>query len=431
MLKISGEKKENYSLIFGTIESILNSKLSAYPEETITYDELIYSLKVLTKDDLVELLTIFGASTELSSSTEKSPRKYLVSNDIEKRLRQEVRMIPIKDDLMLNLKTFPRNDNVEFYESGLNRSSFSIDSHDSLFSIDLGFSDRNYISVRKDISSFDEPFYPSIADLILEKFEIDLIQHNFLIGKLLLKIPLDFKGKIEEIKYSDGNVFYKLRLYKIRKAALKFFIEKRENNLGKSITIPIETEEQHNTFTFPFKPNLIDVILIDDTNNIIHKISRIKGDFYDEFSRGSEAIQKKILTGEGLTCDFKESLPSNENLVKLLCAFANTKGGDILLGVDDDANVIGIIYPQDKLTDFDAIETHIQNLIDENIDPPIKVEGFTVTLKNKSGNDCEIGVIRVKESKSLVMNKIDKRYYIRRGSTNRVAKSDELKGIIS
>ena len=125
VLKISGEKKENYSLIFGTIESILNSKLSAYPEETITYDELIYSLKVLTKDDLVELLTIFGASTELSSSTEKSPRKYLVSNDIEKRLRQEVRMIPIKDDLMLNLKTFPRNDNVEFYESRLNRSSFS------------------------------------------------------------------------------------------------------------------------------------------------------------------------------------------------------------------------------------------------------------------------------------------------------------------
>lgn len=46
--------------------------------------------------------------------------------------------------------------------------------------------------------------------------------------------------------------------------------------------------------------------------------------------------------GEGTRVEFKLRAPSAARLAKLICAFANTSGGHILMGVDDDAIVEGV-----------------------------------------------------------------------------------------
>ncbi len=46
--------------------------------------------------------------------------------------------------------------------------------------------------------------------------------------------------------------------------------------------------------------------------------------------------------GEGTRIEFKLRAPSAPRLAKLICAFANTSGGHILMGVDDDAIVEGV-----------------------------------------------------------------------------------------
>ncbi len=46
--------------------------------------------------------------------------------------------------------------------------------------------------------------------------------------------------------------------------------------------------------------------------------------------------------GEGTRIEFKLRAPSAARLAKLLCALANTGGGHILIGVDDDAIVEGV-----------------------------------------------------------------------------------------
>ncbi|MCI0493400.1 putative DNA binding domain-containing protein [candidate division KSB1 bacterium] len=54
-------------------------------------------------------------------------------------------------------------------------------------------------------------------------------------------------------------------------------------------------------------------------------------------------IQKILSKGEGYAVEFKEardSLP--ENIFETVCAFLNRLGGDLLLGVNDDGDVIGI-----------------------------------------------------------------------------------------
>jgi ATP-dependent DNA helicase RecG len=46
---------------------------------------------------------------------------------------------------------------------------------------------------------------------------------------------------------------------------------------------------------------------------------------------------------EGKTLEFKRDQSSPENIMKALVAFANTAGGIILIGVEDDHTVIGIL----------------------------------------------------------------------------------------
>lgn len=53
-----------------------------------------------------------------------------------------------------------------------------------------------------------------------------------------------------------------------------------------------------------------------------------------------EELNALIERGEGPTLEFKESLPSS--LARSLTAFANARGGIILLGVRDDGTVAGV-----------------------------------------------------------------------------------------
>ena len=53
-------------------------------------------------------------------------------------------------------------------------------------------------------------------------------------------------------------------------------------------------------------------------------------------------IRKIILEGEGATLDFKNRITSQEKIAKTLVAFANNRGGRLLVGVADDGTVKGV-----------------------------------------------------------------------------------------
>jgi len=53
-------------------------------------------------------------------------------------------------------------------------------------------------------------------------------------------------------------------------------------------------------------------------------------------------IRKLILQGEGTTLDFKKTITNNEKIAKSLVAFANNKGGQLLIGVADNGNITGV-----------------------------------------------------------------------------------------
>ncbi|MXV15020.1 AlbA family DNA-binding domain-containing protein [Hufsiella ginkgonis] len=53
-------------------------------------------------------------------------------------------------------------------------------------------------------------------------------------------------------------------------------------------------------------------------------------------------IKKLILEGESATLDFKKTINNCEKIAKTLVAFANNKGGRLLIGVRDDGSINGV-----------------------------------------------------------------------------------------
>src|SRR5215212_7186034 len=54
------------------------------------------------------------------------------------------------------------------------------------------------------------------------------------------------------------------------------------------------------------------------------------------------AILEIIKQGESETVEFKSSLPPDKVVARDLTAFANTKGGIMLIGVDDNGEILGL-----------------------------------------------------------------------------------------
>jgi predicted HTH transcriptional regulator len=54
------------------------------------------------------------------------------------------------------------------------------------------------------------------------------------------------------------------------------------------------------------------------------------------------SIKSLILQGEGVMLDFKKTITNTEKIAKSLVAFANNKGGKLLIGVADDGTIKGV-----------------------------------------------------------------------------------------
>ena len=85
-------------------------------------------------------------------------------------------------------------------------------------------------------------------------------------------------------------------------------------------------------------------------------------------------IKNFILTGEGYHIEFKQAL--DKSLIDTICAFANSSGGRIFMGVTDKGKVKGI-------DTSNRTRSKIQNILNQ-LQPKLSV---TVTAKKKLDND--------------------------------------------
>lgn len=121
-----------------------------------------------------------------------------------------------------------------------------------------------------------------------------------------------------------------------------------------------------------------------------------------------------IAQGENSSIEFKQVEVRPESLAKELVAFSNTAGGVVLIGVDDNGQIIGT---QTKTN----MEEWVANVVRNNIIPAIcpKIESYQTDGKT-------VIVIQVDKGADKPYQSIDGKYWLRVGSTNRMATKEEL-----
>jgi len=122
----------------------------------------------------------------------------------------------------------------------------------------------------------------------------------------------------------------------------------------------------------------------------------------------------EIQQGEGKTLEFKQQLPKGEQLAKTLVAFANTSGGKLIIGVNDQRQVVGV-----KGDEFDLMD-QIASMLYSQCQPTLLPNIYLETLEDKT-----LIVVQVHRGSQLPYHLKshgrDEGVYVRLGATNRPA----------
>ncbi len=136
-----------------------------------------------------------------------------------------------------------------------------------------------------------------------------------------------------------------------------------------------------------------------------------------EYALPEARIERFMELGESNAIEFKQELSNGFAFLQSVVAFANTQGGTILVGVDDNGREIG--------TDPGVDASRISNWIDARCDPPVYVSTEAISVREK-----KILVVSVPPGNNPPYTLRDNGIaYVRRGATDRPARRAELDAI--
>ncbi len=133
---------------------------------------------------------------------------------------------------------------------------------------------------------------------------------------------------------------------------------------------------------------------------------------------------------ESEACDFTRAL-NTDSFLKKVCAMANTRGGIILLGIEDSRKASGrdrLFGIHEKNPEMygqflNALRTRLQPALQEASDTALETQIIPCQLKD--GKEGEVAIVQVPETHSVV-SIIDGGTYARFGSTNRQLSGTEI-----
>ncbi len=102
----------------------------------------------------------------------------------------------------------------------------------------------------------------------------------------------------------------------------------------------------------------------------------------------AKALRLLIEPGESDTVEFKRRFSTFTKIAREMIAFANTRGGKLLIGVDDDGSIIGVISEKHQI---ELVETSAEFYSD----PPLEISTDIVEIEGE-----DVVVVTVPESRT-------------------------------
>jgi len=183
-------------------------------------------------------------------------------------------------------------------------------------------------------------------------------------------------------------------------------------------------------------------MLAEELNEFLDKLTST------EESQISVSVEEMISEGESNEVELKSSLRWNYQeekvdkilegvIIKSISAFANAEGGKLIIGVDDQGNVLGLDHDYTSLKgDKDNFELHLRNLINKHFGKVFSTSGIKITFHTI--NDSEICLIDIEKwNKPLYVETTDKngqkskKFYVRTGNSSQELGLDEISDYIN
>lgn len=123
-------------------------------------------------------------------------------------------------------------------------------------------------------------------------------------------------------------------------------------------------------------------------------------------------LKNQLLEGEGQKIEYKLTLTQPSILARVIASFANTEGGQIIIGVDDSGNIVGLT---------DEIIAKAPRLVEralQLLQPQPSLNSHVEAIDGK-----KLFIIAVQTNEAPIMTQ-DQRYFIRRDASNILMEED-------
>lgn len=134
-----------------------------------------------------------------------------------------------------------------------------------------------------------------------------------------------------------------------------------------------------------------------------------------------EDLHSCLGKGEGARLEFKRELPQDERVGRTLVAFANTRGGLLLVGVTDRGRVHGVHRPDEVRERLAAIARH-------KVDPVLCVELQVLEVHGPRVVACSVPFSKDRPHRLLLPDG-ELRCLVRVGASNRPAEGPTLRAL--
>jgi hypothetical protein len=135
----------------------------------------------------------------------------------------------------------------------------------------------------------------------------------------------------------------------------------------------------------------------------------------------ADEVRRLLADGEGSRIEFKSGLPRASKVARTLAAFANTRGGAFLVGIDDRGRIVGAPKPR-------ATAAALREIAREHVRPPLALQVRTLRIDGLPVVAAEVGLSP--DRPHAVRRENDAlETPIRVGSSTRAARGAALEGL--
>lgn len=268
------------------------------------------------------------------------------------------------------------------------------------------------------------PYFPTLEHVLWQFFGFrNLSWMDYFRGQVVLVLP-DFRARICKLTIALGYLRADFECVFLQPDELvaKVYAENATRVLAQETVYLSEPSHQ---VDLDDRPTFASVALVSKpTGETLHVKSFQEGRGRQEpdviLETSQQEVEQMLLVGESETLEFRERLQkeSHLRLAKTAVAFANTKGGTIVIGVDDDHRIVGC--------ETKGLGDTVTNVLRSYCDPPPSIQIEVVQYQDKT-----LFLVKVIQSNDRLHIVKDHGPLIRANATNRVPTADELARLYS